>query len=185
QSAVPSAGAVPPRTHSQGPAPVHPSGPAPSPYGTPPAADARGAGAYGDMAPAGPAGPSGRPPGQDSGGYAPAGPGAGPYGEFTFPEVASPGLEPLAVASVATFPIGPLGLGLGIAALRRVRRNRKRSPALAGTGIVLGVLSTAAAVLTILTLVLTGTWDRMTERPVAGDVSAPRVVASANVAPGN
>lgn len=107
------------------------------------------------------------------------------YGQFMFPDLKGPGVEPLAVASLITFPLGPIGLGLGIAALRRVRRNRKRSPAMAGTGIVLGLLSTAAAVLTIITLVLNGTWEQVTQRPEAGDTDAARVVASANVASGN
>ncbi|UFU02695.1 septum formation family protein [Ruania suaedae] len=94
-------------------------------------------------------------------------------------------LEPAAVASVATAVLGPVAIVLGALAHRRIRRNRRRSPALAWTGIGLGALVTLAWVLTVVVLAGNGTIDRLTERPQAGDVESARTVGASNVAVGN
>ncbi|CAM3677604.1 DUF4190 domain-containing protein [Occultella aeris] len=111
--------------------------------------------------------------------------GTGGYGQFTFPVFEKQKLEPMAVAAVATSPLGPVGLVLGLLARPRVRRTRRRSMNLAWAGIVLGGAFTVAWILVAVTLTLNGTIARATERPVAGDVDSARSVAAANLAVGN
>ncbi|MBZ2198366.1 DUF4190 domain-containing protein [Occultella gossypii] len=111
--------------------------------------------------------------------------GTGGYGQFTFPAFEKQKLEPMAVAAVATSPLGPVGLVLGLLARPRVRRTRRRSMNLAWAGIVLGGAFTVAWILVAVTLTLNGTIARATERPVAGDVDSARSVAAANLAQGN
>ena len=94
-------------------------------------------------------------------------------------------LEPTAVASVATSPLGPVGVGLGIFARRQVKATQRRSLTLAGTGIGLGALFTVLWVLAAVVLAGNGTIARWTERPETGDVSEARTVAASNVAVGN
>lgn len=109
----------------------------------------------------------------------------GSYGQFTFPVMKRRPLEPTAVASVATSPLGPVGVGLGIFARRQVKATQRRSLTLAGTGIGLGALFTVLWVLAAVVLAGNGTIARWTERPEAGDVSEARTVAASNVAVGN
>ncbi len=109
----------------------------------------------------------------------------GSYGQFTFPVMKRRPLEPTAVASVATSPLGPVGVGLGIFARRQVKATQRRSLALASTGIGLGALFTVLWVLAAVVLAGNGTIARWTEQPEAGDVSEARTVAASNVAVGN
>ena|SRR5690625_2122768 len=119
------------------------------------------------------------PPGPETPAGAPA-PAA-----FALPTLPKQPLEPLAVASVVASPVAPLGLGLGIAALRRIRRSRRRGGTLAVGGIVLSSLFLVAAALAVATFALDGTFDRARERPVAGNVAAARTAAPVNLAVGN
>ncbi len=112
-------------------------------------------------------------------------PGQGSYGQFTFPVMKRRPLEPTAVASVATSPLGPVGLVLGLVARHRVRTTQRRSPALAGTGIGLGAFFTVLWVLAAVVLVGNGTLARWTEQPEPGDVTAAHTVSASNVAVGN
>ncbi len=83
----------------------------------------------------------------------------------------APRTEPLAVASVPTaLLLGPVGTGLGAAALSRTRRDGTRGRGLALTGIVLGALVTVAWVV-VLVLAQQAAGDRA---PLAGDVAAPQ-----------
>lgn len=107
------------------------------------------------------------------------------YGQFTFPQMRKAKVDPLAVAGLVTAILGLPGLVLGLLSRPRVKDGRRRSPALAWTAIVLGTLFTIGWTLTFITLVLTGTFDRLTEQPQAGDVDAPRTIATATLAPGN
>lgn len=109
----------------------------------------------------------------------------GSYGQFTFPVMKRRPLEPTAVAAVATSPLGPVGVGLGIFARRQVKATRRRSLTLASTGIGLGALFTVLWVLAAVVLAGNGTIARWTEQPQAGDVSEARTVAASNVAVGN
>ncbi|WP_159623096.1 DUF4190 domain-containing protein [Ruania rhizosphaerae] len=109
----------------------------------------------------------------------------GSYGQFTFPVMQRATLEPTAVASVATALLGPVAVFLGVLARTRIKRNRRRSMALAWTGIGLGSLFTIAWVLTTVVLAGNGTIDRLTESPQAGDVATARTVGASNVAVGN
>ncbi|HIZ37917.1 MAG TPA: DUF4190 domain-containing protein [Candidatus Ruania gallistercoris] len=109
----------------------------------------------------------------------------GSYGQFTFPVMKRRPLEPTAVAAVATSPLGPVGVGLGLFARRQVKTTRRRSLTLASTGIGLGALFTVLWVLAAVVLAGNGTIARWTERPQAGDVSEARTVAANNVAVGN
>ena len=109
----------------------------------------------------------------------------GSFGQFTFPVMKRRPLEPTAVAAVATSPLGPVGLFLGLFARRQVKATQRRSPALAGTGIGLGALFTVLWVLAAVVLAGNGTIARWTERPEPGDVAEARTVAASNVAVGN
>lgn len=109
----------------------------------------------------------------------------GSYGQFTFPVMKRRPLEPTAVASVATSPLGPVGVGLGIFARRQVRATQRRSLTLASTGISLGALFTVLWLLAAVVLAGNGTIARWTEQPEAGDVAEARTVAASNVAVGN
>ncbi|HEY0217437.1 MAG TPA: DUF4190 domain-containing protein [Cellulomonas sp.] len=108
------------------------TGPATSPYGT----GGYAAGGYPTAAPVG---------------SAPYPGGAGPYGTpYPTTWVAPPRTEPLAIASLVTSSAsilvglsGPVGLGLGIAALRRIRREGTNGRGLAIAGIVIGSVFTA------------------------------------------
>lgn len=107
------------------------------------------------------------------------------FGQFTFPAMQKAKLEPRAVAGLATAIFGVPAIILGFMARPRVRGGRRRSPALAWSSIGLGAFFTAAWLLLAITLTLNGTVDRLTERPVAGDVDQTRTVAAANLAEGN
>src|SRR5699024_3838057 len=128
-------------------------------------------------APAGP--PATDPP--------PAGYGAGgpPPGTYTFPSLEKQPVEPLAVASLMTSPISPLGLGLGIGALTRLRHIRRRGGGSAQFVIILSALLLAALLLVLATFLLAGTLVRLTEQPVAGDVDGTRTAAPVNLDVGN
>lgn len=107
------------------------------------------------------------------------------YGSFTFPEMASPGTDPLAVVAIIGSVLPPAGIGFGIAALVRIRRNGKRGRGLAIGGIVINLIVAIALVLTLVTFALNGTLSRLTEEPQSGDVDSARTIATANVATGN
>jgi hypothetical protein len=109
----------------------------------------------------------------------------GGYGAFTFPVAPKQKLEPLAVAGIATAPLGPVGIGLGLLARNRVKQTRRRSMALAWTGVALGAAFTVAWALVTAVLSMNGTIDRALESPQPGDVTAARTVAAANLAVGN
>lgn len=109
----------------------------------------------------------------------------GQYGQFTFPQLQKAKLEPTAVAGIATSIFGIPAIILGLMARPRVRGGRRRSPALAWTSISLGGLFTIAWILVAVSLTLSGTIDRITERPIAGDTEETRTVAAANLAEGN
>lgn len=115
----------------------------------------------------------------------PAAPQQGSYGQFTFPVAPKQKIEPLAVAGIATSPLGPLGIVLGLIARSRVKQNRRRSMGLAWTGVALGALFTVGWVLSLTVLSMNGTIDRAFEHPQPGDVAHPRTVAAANLAVGN
>ncbi len=146
---------------SPGFSPEHPSGPG---------------GAH-QPAPAGP--PAADPPPV---GYGTGGP---PPGTYTFPSLEKQPLEPLAVASLVTSPISPLGLGLGIGALKRLRHNRRRGRGAAVFGIILSALFLAGSILVLATFLLDGTFARITEQPVAGDVDGTRTASPINLDVGN
>lgn len=109
----------------------------------------------------------------------------GSYGSFTFPAMARQRLEPTAVASVVTSPLGIVGLILGLIGKRRVRTKQRRSPALAHTGIGLSALFLIVWILVGVVLVGNGTVGRWLESPQPGDVQAARTVGASNVALGN
>ncbi|WP_051639912.1 DUF4190 domain-containing protein [Cellulomonas sp. URHE0023] len=143
---APPAAAAPSPYGSPAPAPSSPYGPPPAgaPYGQAPA--------YGNPAgqahPYGVAPAYGQPPAY---GQTPP-PGYGtPYGATPYGYPGGPSqqvpTEPLAIASLVTSLVGlvflagltgPVGLGLGIAALRRTRKNGKRGRGMAIAGIVVG-----------------------------------------------
>lgn len=109
----------------------------------------------------------------------------GGYGAFTFPVATKQKLEPLAVAGVATSPLGPVGIALGLLARNRIKQTRRRSMNLAWTGVALGALFTVGWALLTSVLSMNGTIDRALESPQPGDVSGARTVAAANLAVGN
>src|SRR5699024_1840691 len=109
----------------------------------------------------------------------------GSYGSFTFPAMARQRLEPTAVASVVTSPLGIVGLVLGLIGKRRVRTKQRRSPALAHTGIALSGFFLIVWILVGIVLVGNGTVGRWLESPQPGDVQAARTVGASNVALGN
>lgn len=84
-----------------------------------------------------------------------------------------PRTEPLAVASVPVGALlGPVGIGLGAAALSRVRAHRTRGRGLAVTGMAVGAAATLGWVLGAV-----GWWQLDEARtPLAGDVAAPATV---------
>lgn len=122
----------------------------------------------------GPAVPPPPPPPAGPGGGRSTDPGFAP-GTYQAPgwQPPRPRTEPLAVASVpAGALLGPVGIGLGAAALSRVRAHRTRGRGLAVTGMVVGAVATvgwlAGAV---------GWWQLEEARaPLAGDVAAPSTV---------
>lgn len=108
-----------------------------------------------------------------------------PPGTYTFPTLQRPALEPLAVAALATSPLAPVGLGLGIVALGRISRDHTRGRGLAIGAIIISSLILAGLALTLLTLILNGSLARAGESPSPGDVSAERTIATVNLAGGN
>lgn len=80
--------------------------------------------------------------------------------------------EPVAVASVVVGALGggPVALVLGLVARRRVRTRGRRGRGLALAGVALGVLGTLVWTGVVVGAVLTA----RSERPLAGDVDAPR-----------
>ena len=86
-----------------------------------------------------------------------------------------PRVEPLAVASLpAGVVLGPVGIGLGGAALSRVRARGTRGRGLAVAGMVVGAVVTVAWGLGALLW-----WQGEQARtPLAGDVDAPRTVSA-------
>jgi hypothetical protein len=83
----------------------------------------------------------------------------------------APRTEPLAVAALPTgLLLGPVGVGVGAAALARIRRHGTRGVGLAWAGIALGVAGTLAVLAVLLARVV---GDAATE-PLPSDVSAPQ-----------
>lgn len=107
------------------------------------------------------------------------------YGSFTFPAMARQRVEPTAVASVVTSPLGLVGLVLGLIGKRRVRTKQRRSRALAYTGIGLSGLFLIVWILVGIVLIGNGTVARWTESPQPGDVQEAHTVGASNVALGN
>lgn len=128
-------------------------------------------------------------------GYGAPAPGYGPQpgaphtpqgsGHYTFPSLERPQLDPLAPVSILTAPLAPLGLGLGIASLRRTRENRLRGRGMAITGTILSSFFLASLLLLVATFALDGTFARMVESPIAGDVPTAQGVAAVNLDVGN
>lgn len=114
--------------------------------------------------------------------HAPAG---APPGTYTFPSLEPQPLEPMALASLLTSPISPLGLGLGVGALRKIRRSARRGRSLAIAGVLLSSVFLAGSLLTLATFALDGTFSRMSEEPVAGDIPASRSISPVHLAVGN
>lgn len=108
-----------------------------------------------------------------------------PPGTYTFPSLQKQPVEPLAIASLVTSPIAPLGLGLGIAAHRKIKQTLRRGKGLATAGIIFSSLFLIAGLLTIGTFILDGTFARLSETPVAGDVPATRAGSPVNLDAGN
>lgn len=138
-----------------GPAPTYGQGAGPGPSPTyPPAPTYPQAPAYGQAPSYGqaPLYGSGASYGQPAYGQGPPPPyGATPYDQGypsgAFPSTAT---EPLSIAALVTSLAGiavvisyPVGLGLGIAALRRIRTNGKQGRGMAIAGVVVGAIGTA------------------------------------------
>lgn len=157
-----------------------PNGPQ-APYGAQPPSAAP---PYGGQVP-----PYGQPPYP---GYPPQGPGSAQgypagYPTYGYPAYAPPRAQTdgLAVASLATSVggvvvtaglAGPVGVGLGIAALVRIRRSGRRGKGLAIGGIVVGALTTLAWVGLIVSVALWGSqghWDTDISRVDPGSLSGP------------
>ena len=155
------------------PAPPPPAGTAPG--GRAPGGEAQGSQAPGGQAPGGWA-PSGGPAasGTTPGGPVPPGFAAGTYYAPGW-QPAPPRTEPLAIASVpAGLVLGPVGIGVGAAALSRVRARGTRGRGVAVTGMVVGAAVTLGWVLGAVTW-----WQGEQARtPLAGDVSEPATVHS-------
>ncbi|ACQ81891.1 hypothetical protein Bcav_3649 [Beutenbergia cavernae DSM 12333] len=120
---------------------------------------------------------------------APLPPGAAPTpppDRFTIPQIARPPLDAVSVASVVTgvLLLGPVALVLGILGVRRTTRAWRRSPRIAWTGVVLGIVTTLGWVLLGLTAWLSGGLSGGGEA-VPGDVDAPRTVHASSLARGN
>lgn len=109
----------------------------------------------------------------------------GGYGQFAFPVAPKQQLEPLAVAGVATSPLGPIGLVLSLMARGRVKQTRRRSMGLVWAGVALSAAFTIGWTLVMTVLSMNGTIDRALERPQEGDVAQARTIAAANLAVGN
>lgn len=165
-------------------APAGPTAPpiAPPPQGQPGYGQPTGQSMYG-VRPE-PSAPAGQPP-MGQGAMAPGPMGQGSYGQFAFPTPPQQKFEPLAVAGVATSPLGPVGIALGLVARGRVKQTRRRSMGLAWTAVALGAVFTVVWGMLAAVLSLNGTIDRAFERPEAGDVQTARTIASANLAVGN
>lgn len=133
--------------------------------------------------------PNGYQPGQHPGRYGPQ-PNAAGYADsqlsahLALPEINKPRLEPFAVASVATFFTGIIGLILGFVGLRRTRRKHTRSPGLALTGIIASALALVAWITVAIVLTLNGTFAAWFQTAETGDLSE-RTIASVNLAEGN
>ncbi|MFV0251899.1 MAG: septum formation family protein [Beutenbergiaceae bacterium] len=131
----------------------------------------------------------GPPSGQSMYGQRPEAPAAADpqsnYGQFSFPTPPKQPIEPLAVAGLATAPLGPVGIALGLVARGRAKQRRTRSVGMAWTAVILATLFTAGWGLAAAALTLNGTVDRALERPVEGDIEQATTIASANLAVGN
>jgi len=140
-----------PPSYSQ--APGYP--PAAPGYGPP-----QGQGAYGYPQPQVPS--YGYPQGQGAYGYPPAAPGYG-YPQPTWGNPQPP-MDGLAIASISTSGAGiltmgvtgPVGIGLGIASLRKIRRTGARGRGLAWAGIAVGILMSLFIVGFIALVVISG-----------------------------
>lgn len=115
-------------------------------------------------------------------GVPPSGPQQGMY---TFPTLHKPPFDPLAAVSVVTSPISPVGLGFGIASLRRTKSGARSGYGTAVTGVVLSSIFLIAALLAVGTFALDGTFARMSETPVAGDVDQARTASPVHLDVGN
>jgi hypothetical protein len=151
------------RTDATTGAPSSPYGPAPTPppsapgYGTPPPA----APGYGPP----PQAPGYGTPPPAGGGYGPPPVAPGPWGPPAAP------VDGLAIASLITSGAGlllmlgapgPIGIGLGIGSLARIKRTGARGRGLAITGIVLGGVGTIVLGFMIWLFVALATWGSST-----------------------
>lgn len=129
-----------------------------------------------------PACPSGQP--QQGTGAVPPLPGYAPgtyYAPGTAAATPPVPLDPMAVASVPTGLLGPVGVGLGIAGLVRTRHGRRRGRGLAWIGTALGSVVTAAGITVgIVVAVVMAGW-----KTLPADVDAPRTVNAVQVTTGN
>ncbi|MEK8226220.1 DUF4190 domain-containing protein [Oerskovia sp. M15] len=83
----------------------------------------------------------------------------------------TPRTEPLAVVAIPTgLLLGPVGIGIGVAALARIRRDGTRGTGLAWAGIALGAAATLTAIAVTVALLL----GASATRPLPADVSEPR-----------
>jgi hypothetical protein len=95
---------------------------------------------------------------------------------------AAPPTDPLAVAAVPTgLLLGPVGIGIGVAALARIRRHGTRGVGLAWAGIALGV----AVTLTVLAVLLARLVGDAATEPLPADVSEPRSAHARQLVLGN
>jgi len=96
---------------------------------------------------------------------------------------ARPPREGLAIAALVTAVVGlgPVGVGLGIAALRRIRRRGTRGRGLAIAGIVVGAIWTALAV----ALAGVGLNSYLGSRPLPADVAEPQDAHARQLVTGN
>ncbi|GIG23292.1 hypothetical protein Cch01nite_40160 [Cellulomonas chitinilytica] len=150
---VPPYGSAPVPPYGSAPVPPYGSAPVP-PYGSAPEQPYGAAPAYGSAAAPGyPAPTYGAPYGSPASPYGTSGPTYGsPYPGAPGPHVdANPGTDGLAVGSLVTSIAGlvvfagipsPVGLGLGIASLRRIRRTGAGGRGMAIAGVVVGGFGT-------------------------------------------
>lgn len=95
---------------------------------------------------------------------------------------AAPRIEPLAVVSLPTgLLLGPVGVGIGAAALARIRRDGTRGTGLAWAGIALGVAVTLTAIAVVVALFV----GRAATAPLPADVSEPRSAHARQLVLGN
>lgn len=130
------------------------------------------------------AGASGAPGG--GAGLGAGGDGGGAGGASSLPHISRAPVDGVSVTSVVTgaLGLGPVALGLGVWGLRRTTRQWRRSPAIAGTGLALGIAGTLAWLgLGVAAGLGAFSGPDLTARP--GDVPSAVSVHAQALAPGN